>query len=38
MRRMASEVDALFGYRAGMDPDAEPVLATYRDDDEGPAE
>ncbi len=38
MRRMAGEVDALFGYRAGMDPDAEPVLATYRDDDEGPAE
>jgi len=37
MRRMAGEVDSLFGYRAGMDPDAEPVLATYRDDDDGPA-
>jgi ferredoxin len=37
MRRMAEEVDGLFGYRAGMDPDAEPVLATYRDDDDGPA-
>ncbi len=37
MRAMAGEVEDLFGYRAGMDPDAEPVLATYRDDDEGPA-
>lgn len=37
MRELAGEVEDLFAFRAGEDPEAEPVLATYRDNDEGPA-
>jgi ferredoxin len=32
-RRMAQEVERLFGYRAGEDPEAPPPLTVFRDDD-----
>ena len=33
---MRREVKELWGYEAGTDPDAEPVLGTFKDTDEGP--
>jgi ferredoxin len=35
-RKLAKEVEALFGYRAGGDPDVPPPLATFRKDEELP--
>ncbi len=33
---LAKDVQELWDYEAGLDPDAPPALGTYRDDDEGP--
>jgi Na+-translocating ferredoxin:NAD+ oxidoreductase RnfC subunit len=35
-RKIAKEVEALFGYRAGGDPQTPPPLATFRKDEELP--
>jgi len=36
MREMARDVQELFGYEAGMDPEADPALGTYCEGDQGP--
>ena len=36
MRELGAEVDELFAFKPGMDPEAEPVFGVFKNEDEGP--